>query len=155
MGASWGTLRASWGGPGGFLEASRSLLGPLGCLQGLLAGLFGSHRAFLARLMDDLLEASWAVLEASWVPLGPSWAFLGACWARLETSWTLSGRLRGHLGRSWANLEAIRAVLKATLVVLEAIWATRGDFSATFRVAGGLGRNPRGSASGKGTNTNP
>ena len=92
------------------------------------------------------MEASWAVLEASWGPLGPSWDVLVASWSDLEASRTLLGRLGGHLGPSWANFQAILAVLEAILEPSGAGKTFATTSCAPFRVAGGTGRSPRGNS---------
>eukprot|EP00959_Pyramimonas_sp_CCMP1952_P407705 8544622-Pyramimonas_sp.AAC.1 len=44
------------------------------------------------RTLEDLFEASWAVLEAAWRPSGPSWRHPGLSWAVFEA-------ILDHLGR--------------------------------------------------------
>ena len=48
----------------------------------------------LRALLEDLLEASWAVFEASWGSLGPSWSRLGPSWGRLGVLRDAPGTLR-------------------------------------------------------------
>ena len=99
--------------------------GPLGGLLGRLGSLLGA------------LEASWAVLESSWSHLGRLGAILAALEANLEAIGGHLGRLGGHLGPSWGNKGIDILML------------------ASFRVAGGTGRRPRGSSFGKEPKPNP
>ena len=72
--------------------------------------------------LGGLLGASWPVLGhlggffggfgGILDPLGPSW----------RPSWTLLGHPGGYLGPSWANVEAILAILEAIVGHLGAIW---------------------------------
>ena len=81
FGPSW---RTSWRLLGPSWRPLGSLLGrfePSECREEANAKILEKHKEnhcfwHLRVLLEDLLEASWAVLEASWGPLGPSWAIL-------------------------------------------------------------------------------
>ena len=109
LGASGRLFGASWGLPGGVLEASWGLLGaprgPLGGCWGHL-GEKGSKCQFVLPLLGSLgalLGLSWAILGVPGAVLGPSWAVLGPP----------LGPLGGLIGRLGTILGAPRAVFDA------------------------------------------
>ena len=113
------------------------------------------------RTINDfgLFGPSW---RTSWRPLGPSWRLLGRTWRYLGPSWAVLEAVLDHLGRtwrpSWTILEAIlgqRGHLGSHLGPSWRIFFRIEVLSASFRVAGGTCRSPRGSSFGKRTKTKP
>ena len=90
--ASWGSLGASWGRPGGVLGASWGRLGLVLGVLGRLGSVCGGGPLKIrfsfrnSPLLGGRPGASWAVLGGV---LGASWARLGVVLGRLRTSWGL------------------------------------------------------------------
>ena len=78
--------------------------------------------------------------------LGPSWSLLGRTWRYFGLSWAVLEAILDHLGRTWRPSWAILAVLEAILEPSGGEKPLPSTSGRAFRVAGGVGRSPRGSS---------